>query len=62
MADDPEIISTRKARGGVTPHIVRYVLMASLVLAVVAMVWTYLSAPEATQPDTSTSMARPPAS
>jgi hypothetical protein len=49
MADKPEVISTVKARGGVTPHIVRYMLIASLVLAVAAMAWVYLRAPVATQ-------------
>ncbi|MFZ4111030.1 MAG: hypothetical protein ACOYKQ_11230 [Polymorphobacter sp.] len=49
MADDPKVITTVKARGGVTPHIVRYVLLASLTLAVVAMAWTYLAAPQGTQ-------------
>ena len=34
-------VSTDEARGGSTPHIVRYVLMISLILAVVALsaVW-----------------------
>ena len=49
MADKPKIISTVKARGGVTPHIVRYVLMISLVLAVAAMAFVYMGAPPATQ-------------
>ena len=49
MADKPKIISTVKARGGVTPHIVRYVLMISLALAVVAMVVIYINAPAASQ-------------
>jgi hypothetical protein len=46
MADKPEVISTVKARGGVTPHIVRYVLIASTVLAVIAMGWALLAAPD----------------
>ncbi|MBC7520545.1 MAG: hypothetical protein H7268_05545 [Sandarakinorhabdus sp.] len=58
MADKPKIISTVKARGGVTPHIVRYVLMISLVLAVAAMVFAYARAPTATQ-DGPTSVAGP---
>ena len=49
MADDPKVITTVEARGGVTPHIVRYVLMVSLILAVVAMAWSYLAAPKGTQ-------------
>jgi hypothetical protein len=31
-------ISTKRARAGQTPHIVRYVLGVSLVLAIVAMI------------------------
>jgi hypothetical protein len=49
MANEPQKISTVKARGGVTPHIVRYVLLASLVLAVAAMVFVYASAPQGSQ-------------
>ena len=49
MTERPEVIPTVKARGGVTPHIVRYVLMISLALAVAAMAWTYLAAPKGTQ-------------
>lgn len=49
MAKEPQTISTVKARGGVTPHIVRYVLLVSLVLAVAAMVFVYASAPQASQ-------------
>ena len=45
MADDPDVISTVKARGGATPHVVRYVLIASLALAVIAMAWVFLAAP-----------------
>jgi hypothetical protein len=36
---DPEIhITTERARAGATPHIVRYVLGISLLLAVIAMI------------------------
>lgn len=49
MADKPEIISTDKARGGVTPHIVRYVLIISLILAVVALAVTFIESPKGTQ-------------
>ncbi|MFM9976840.1 MAG: hypothetical protein ACKVOP_02180 [Sphingomonadaceae bacterium] len=38
MSDEQVERTTTQARAGTTPHIVRYVLMASLVLAVVAMV------------------------
>ncbi len=47
--EEPEVLTTTEARGGVTPHIVRYVLIISLVLAVGAMVWTFVVAPEASQ-------------
>ena len=49
MADKPEIIGTNKARAGSTPHIVRYVLAASLILVVVGMIWAYVAAPSGTQ-------------
>jgi hypothetical protein len=49
MANEPQRISTVKARGGVTPHIVRYVLLVSLVLAIAAMVFVYASAPQGSQ-------------
>ncbi|WP_336970307.1 hypothetical protein [Sphingobium aromaticiconvertens] len=37
MAQDEQHIATDDARGGSTPHIVRYVLAISLVLAIIAM-------------------------
>ncbi len=49
MADKPEILTTTEARAGVTPHVVRYVLIASVILAVAAMVFVYARAPVATQ-------------
>ena len=60
MADEPEVLTTTEARAGVTPHIVRYVLMISLALAVAAMAWVYLGAPTATQ-DGATTAAGPAA-
>ena len=41
--DDKLLINTDDARGGSTPHIVRYVLGISLVLALLALsaVWIY---------------------
>lgn len=33
-------VSTEEGRAGRTPHIVRYVLVISLVLAIIAMAWT----------------------
>jgi hypothetical protein len=49
MADEPQKISTVKARAGVTPHIVRYVLLVSLVLAIAAMIFVYADAPQGSQ-------------
>ena len=49
MADKPEVISTNKARAGSTPHIVRYVLIVSLILAVAAMAFTFIGSPKGTQ-------------
>lgn len=37
MAQDQQHIATDDARGGSTPHIVRYVLAISLALAIIAM-------------------------
>lgn len=37
MVDPEQHIATDDARGGETPHIVRYVLAISLALAVIAM-------------------------
>ncbi|MDO7834900.1 hypothetical protein Q4610_07550 [Sphingobium sp. HBC34] len=37
MADQEKHIATDDARGGSTPHIVRYILGISLALAVIAM-------------------------
>lgn len=64
MAEEPEVLTTTEARGGVGTNVVRYVLIASLVLAVVAMVWTYTAAPTATQQAATTAPvpATPPAS
>ncbi|MFZ4689943.1 MAG: hypothetical protein ACOYLS_11945 [Polymorphobacter sp.] len=58
MADEPEVLTTTEARAGVTPHIVRYVLMISLALAVAAMAWVFIVAPSATQ-DGATTAAGP---
>jgi hypothetical protein len=44
-AEQPEVISTVKARGGVTGNKVRYVLAFSLLLAVLAMIFVYLGVP-----------------
>jgi hypothetical protein len=44
-AAKPVVISTEKARGGVTGHKVRYVLAISLLLAVVAMIAVYAGVP-----------------
>lgn len=41
MAEPEEHIATDDARGGSTPHIVRYVLAVSLVLAIIAMIFVY---------------------
>ena len=41
----PILISTVKARGGVTGNKVRYVLIFSLLLAVLAIVFVYLGVP-----------------
>lgn len=37
MDDDQVEVTTTEARSGITPHIVRYMLIASLVLAIMAL-------------------------
>jgi hypothetical protein len=49
MTNKPEVRTTTQARAGVTPRIMRYVLVISLVLAVAAMVWVFVLAPAATK-------------
>jgi hypothetical protein len=44
MADQEEHIATDDARGGSTPHIVRYILAISLLLAIVAMIFVFWGA------------------
>ena len=55
MADKPEVLTPIAARGGTKNHVVRYVLFASVTLAVLAMIWTYVAAPSATQDGATTS-------
>jgi hypothetical protein len=55
MADEPEVLTTTEARSGVTPHIVRYVLIISTLLAVAAMVWVFVLSPKGTQQGATTS-------
>ena len=59
MADKPEVISTEKARGGTTPHIVRYMLLISLVLGVAAMAFALFHAPTVTAESPATTAAQP---
>lgn len=55
MADEPEVLTKTEARGGVTPHIVRYVLIISTLLAVAAMIWVFVLSPKGTQQGATTS-------
>ncbi len=55
MAEKPEVLTTTEARSGTGTHVVRYVLFASVTLAVLAMLWTYFAAPTATQQGATTS-------
>jgi len=59
MAEDPKVLTTTEARGGITPHIVRYVLIVSLLLAVVAMVWVYAASPVTTKGGAASTEAAP---
>lgn len=49
MPDKPRIISTERARGGITHQHVRLVLAVSVALAVIAMIIVYARAPVASQ-------------
>jgi hypothetical protein len=63
MAIKPETISTNRARGGIGTHVVRTMLIVSMLLAVAAMLWVYLAAPKASDPAMETpasSVATPP--
>lgn len=55
MAEKPEVLTPVEARGGTKNHIVRYVLFASVTLAVIAMIWTFMAAPSGTQDGATTS-------
>ena len=55
MADEPEVLTKTEARGGVTLHIVRYVLIISTLLAVAAMIWVFVLSPKGTQQGATTS-------
>lgn len=48
MARRPRIISTLRARGAVIVPAMKWVLLVSLALAVIAMIWVYLAAPTTT--------------
>ncbi|MBY0518845.1 MAG: hypothetical protein K2P79_00275 [Sphingomonas sp.] len=37
-------ISTEDARGGVTPHVTRYVLAVSMVLIIIIFAWLFMRA------------------
>lgn len=62
MAQDPKVLSTNRARGGIGTHVMRYVLIISTVLAVGAMIWVFGAAPTATDPgmETPAQPAAPP--
>lgn len=53
MDEQPEVLTTTEARSGTGTHVLRYMLIASVILAVAAMVWVFFLAPTATQPDAS---------
>jgi hypothetical protein len=47
MVIKPRLISTLRVRGAVIIPAMRKVLFASMALAVIAMLWVYLGAPDA---------------
>lgn len=58
MAEQPEVLTTTEARAGATNKGVRYVLIISVILAVGAMVWTYVLAPKGDQQGATTVTAQ----
>ena len=54
-------VTTEEASGGTTPHIVRYVLVISLVLAVAALslIWIFGAVSRDTYPEPETSQSAP---
>ena len=49
MAEDPKVLTTTEARGGTGNNVVRYVLIISVILAIGAMVWTFVLSPKGEQ-------------
>lgn len=47
--EQPEVLSTTDARGGTTGNKVRFVLIISVIVAVIAMVSVYAVSPKGTQ-------------
>jgi hypothetical protein len=56
MAEPPIRRNSTEARGGINVAAIKWVLGVSLLLAVVAMVWSFAAAPNATTPDTSSTV------
>jgi|GEM_PF-6356558 len=54
MTDKPEVSTTQDARSGETKGHMRYVLLASVLLAVAAMLWLAFGTPIASQEGRST--------
>ncbi len=44
--DAPEAVATNKARAGTTGNKVRYVLLVSVIIAALAMLFTYVVSPK----------------
>ncbi len=58
MAEPPIRRNATEAKGGINVAAVKWVLGISLLLAIIAMVWSYAAAPQATQ-DGATTAADP---
>jgi hypothetical protein len=53
MAEPPIRRNATETKGGINVRAVKWVLGISLLLAVGAMIWTFVAAPQATTPDVS---------
>ncbi|KPF66921.1 hypothetical protein IP88_12475 [alpha proteobacterium AAP81b] len=58
MAEPPIRRNSTEAKGGTNVRAIKWVLALSLLLAVIAMAWTYAAAPQGTQ-DGATTNADP---
>lgn len=56
MAEPPIRRNATEAKGGINVAAIKWVLGISLLLAIIAMVWTYAAAPQGTQDGATTAV------